>query len=171
MQGKRISTKRILLYFLLLLVIYVLETSAGLHMKIFGFRLDLLPAVVACVALCGGSTEGAVIGFLTGVLYDRIGVQIEGLYPAYFMLFAIFAGFLGAKYLKKTVSAAVILTIAAMGIQDAAKAVFSLAILKKTTGLLMVKNICGEILITAILAPLVFLLVAKMDEKLRAEDR
>lgn len=171
MQGRRISIKCIIIYCLLLLIFYVLETSAGLHIRILGFRLDFLPAIVASVALCGGSAEGAIVGLLAGILYDRTGMQIEGIYPAYFMLFAIFAGFLGFKYLKKTVSAAVVLTIAAIAIQDAGKAFISLTILNRSSGLLMAKSICGEILITAILTPIVFFLVAKIHDKLKAEDR
>ena len=171
MQSRRISIKCVVLYFLLLLAFYVMETSAGLHIKILGFRLDFLPAIVASVALCGGSAEGAIIGLLAGILYDRTGVQIEGIYSAYYMLFAIFAGFLGSKYLKKTVSAAVLLTIAAIAIQDAGKAFVSLTVLNRSSGLLMAKNICGEILITAILTPIVFFIVAKIHDKLKAEDR
>lgn len=171
MQSKRLSPKRIFCFFLLLLVIYIIETSAGINIKIFGFHMDLMPAVVASVALCGGSEEGAVIGMLTGILYDLSSVNVEGLYPAYYMLFAILAGYIGAKYLKKTVSAAVILTIGAMAAEDGIKALASLVFLKKSSSLLLLKNICGEILITAVLSPLIFFIVSRMDEKIKAEER
>ena len=55
---------------LLLLVAVVTQISgfAGLH--VFGGTFDLIPLVVAAIALYGGSVTGCVVGFACGMLAD-----------------------------------------------------------------------------------------------------
>ena len=55
---------------LLLLVTVVAQVSGFSGIKIFGGVVDLLPLVVAAIALYSGSTVGAGIGFACGLLAD-----------------------------------------------------------------------------------------------------
>ncbi len=55
---------------LLLLVAVVAQVSGFSGIKVFGGVVDLLPLVVAAIALYSGSTVGAAIGFACGLLAD-----------------------------------------------------------------------------------------------------
>lgn len=55
---------------LLLLVAVVTQISGFAGIRIFGGVFDLLPLVVAAIALYGGSVTGSVVGFACGMLAD-----------------------------------------------------------------------------------------------------
>ena len=55
---------------LLILVAVVTQISGFSGIRIFGGTFDLIPLVVAAIALYGGSVTGCVVGFCTGMLAD-----------------------------------------------------------------------------------------------------
>jgi rod shape-determining protein MreD len=55
---------------LLLLVAVVTQVSGFSGIRIFGGTFDVIPLVVAAVALYGGSVTGCVVGFCAGLLAD-----------------------------------------------------------------------------------------------------
>ena len=55
---------------LLLLVAVVTQISGFAGIRIFGGVFDLMPLVVAAIALYGGSVTGSVVGFACGMLID-----------------------------------------------------------------------------------------------------
>jgi rod shape-determining protein MreD len=55
---------------LLLLFAVVLELSGFSQMRILGGYVDLIPLVVAAIAIYAGSVPGAIVGFCTGLLMD-----------------------------------------------------------------------------------------------------
>jgi rod shape-determining protein MreD len=55
---------------LLVLLAVVIELAGFAHMRILGGYIDLIPLVVAAVAIYAGSVPGAIVGFCTGLLVD-----------------------------------------------------------------------------------------------------
>jgi rod shape-determining protein MreD len=55
---------------LLVLLAVVLQISGFSQMRILGGYIDLIPLVVAAVAIYAGSIPGAIVGFCTGLLVD-----------------------------------------------------------------------------------------------------
>ena len=80
MQRELISIPKMLLYALVTVLVYVIQTSVfGAH-PLFGYHVDLLPAAVTAA------------GLLAGVLYDVGLVGMDGIYPIYFMLYGLLGG-------------------------------------------------------------------------------
>jgi rod shape-determining protein MreD len=55
---------------LLILLAVVLQISGFSQMRMLGGYIDLIPLVVAAVAIYAGSVTGAIVGFSTGLLVD-----------------------------------------------------------------------------------------------------
>lgn len=89
---------RTVLCAVLLAAAYVLQTSLGLRISIFGAHIDLLPPLLAAVGVVMGSGAGMVCGLVTGVLYDISGSGVDGIYPLYYMIWGIGCGFAGERY-------------------------------------------------------------------------
>ena len=66
MQRERLSIPKIVLYILLVLIIYVLQTTLFGAWSIRGYHVDLLPALVAAAALLDGPAEGVIVGIAVG---------------------------------------------------------------------------------------------------------
>lgn len=86
------SAVRIALCVVLLVIAYVLQTTLGLRIAVFGAHIDLLPLIVAAAALQMGPAAGMVCGLAAGILYDTTGLGAEGLYPLYYMICGIACG-------------------------------------------------------------------------------
>ena len=82
MQRELISIPKMLLYALVTILVYVIQTTVfGAH-PLFGYHVDLLPAAVTAAALLDGPVEGAVVGLLA----------MDGIYPIWFMLYGLLGG-------------------------------------------------------------------------------
>lgn len=86
---------RILLCAVVLVLCFIVESSLGIRVSVFGAHFDFLPPIVAATSLCLGCPAGLVCGTLAGILYDVSGANVEGLYPIYYMICGIFCGMLG----------------------------------------------------------------------------
>lgn len=80
---------RVVCCILLLTLAYVLQSSLGVRVSIFGVHIDILPLIVAAVGIVMGSGAGLACGLFAGLLYDVAGTGVEGLYPLYYMFAAL----------------------------------------------------------------------------------
>lgn len=83
---------RVVCCILLLTLAYVLQSSLGVRVSIFGVHIDILPLIVAAVGIVMGSGAGLACGLFAGLLYDVAGTGVEGLYPLYYMICGIACG-------------------------------------------------------------------------------
>lgn len=159
MQRERIPMLKLVLYSVLLIVLFVLETAHGIPLRVFGYRIDILPCVMAAVALMDGPVEGCILGVLTGILYDAGFSGPEGLYPLYFMLYGTAAGFFSQRYLRRIFPSMLLLTAGAMLPLDLLRYAFSLLTQAGTPFLLFFQAACAETMIAVILSPLIYWIV------------
>lgn len=109
MQREQTSVPKMMLYLLLCLLLYVVQTSVLRAFPLGGYHLDLLPAFVASAAMLGGPVEGLVAGLAAGTFYDLGFAGIDGLYPIYFLLFGLTAGALCRLVLSRSYLSLVLL--------------------------------------------------------------
>lgn len=164
MQRDRPPILKIVLYLLFVLLVYVLET-ANIPFRLFGFRIDLLPCIPAVIALMEGPALGGAFGLLIGVLYDVGYIGVDGLYPIYFMFFGILAGMVSARFLRKMFPSALLLTTCGMLVIGLIRYGFALLLLTGASLPLAFQSMCGEILVTIALSPLVYLPVRAIHRR------
>lgn len=156
MQRERPPVLKIVLYILFLILVYVLET-ANMPLSVFGFHIDLLPCIPAAVALMEGPLLGGLLGLLTGVLYDVGFVGVDGLFPIYYMLFGIAAGALSMRFLRRMFPSMLLLNTCGMLIISLFRYGFTVLLAGGTSFPLAFQSMCGEILVTVALSPIVYL--------------
>ena len=110
MQRERISIPKIVLYIVVALLLYVLQSSWFGMWSIRGYHLDLMPALVAAAALLDGPAEGVIVGVAVGLFYDLGFVGIDGLYPLFFILFGLVAGAMSRLTLSGTYISMLLMT-------------------------------------------------------------
>ena len=110
MQREQISIPRMVCYVLFSILIFTLQTSVLGGAPLFGFRVDLLPALVAAAALLNGPREAAIVGVAVGLLYDLGTVGLDGIYPLFFLLFGLAAGRISRLVFRSSYVSMMILT-------------------------------------------------------------
>lgn len=152
-------------YILLAVAIYCLQTSKATALLIFGYQIDVMPCIVAAVALFDGPIAGAVIGLLTGVFYDVSMQNIQGISPAFYFLYGMAAGFIGQKYLRRIFSAALLVSSLSIFVIGILRILFLYGIHSAfwSTGIFALGV---EILLSALFSPIVYYTVRKIHKKL-----
>lgn len=87
-------------YALLLLGFFVLQSSRGTALWLGGATVNVLPFLVAAVALLDGPYAGGAFGFAGGVLLNLNNAGVEGFASLSLGLFGILFGLFGAYYLR-----------------------------------------------------------------------
>lgn len=100
----------------LLAAAYVLQTSLGLHVSVFGTHIDLIPPLLAASGVVLGSGTGMVCGLAAGILYDISGSSVEGVYPLYYMVWGIACGFAGERYRTRELRCTLLCAVGMMAV-------------------------------------------------------
>ena len=87
-------------YALLMLGFFLLQSSRGTALSLWGAAVDALPFLVAAVALLDGPYAGGAFGFAAGVLTTINSPGVEGFSSLYLTLFGVLFGLFGAYYLR-----------------------------------------------------------------------
>lgn len=164
MLRERPPILKIVLYLLFLILVYVVET-AQIPLAVFGFRVDLLPCIPAAIALMEGPALGALFGLFTGILYDVGFIGVDGLFPIYYMLFGIAAGVVSMRFLRRMFPSMLLLSACGMLLIGMIRYGISVLLVSRAPFLLAFQAMCGEILVTAALSPLVYLPVRTIARK------
>ncbi len=93
-------------YALLLLALFLLQTTRGLAFQWRGISPDFLPFFIAATALFEGPYAGGAFGFAGGVLLSINSPGIEGFSSLYLSLFGVLFGLFGSYYLRCVVLSA-----------------------------------------------------------------
>lgn len=158
MQRDRTTIYKVVFYLLFVLVVYLLETATGLgSLHLFGARLDLLFSVPAAVALMENPAIGAAAGLFTGILYDLSGTGVEGILPLYFMLFAMFAGAISGRYLRRIWPSHLLLTAGGMLLLRGLQFVLAALVGRAYPVIPFLQSMYGEILAAVVLSPFIYL--------------
>ena len=146
-------------YGLLTVLVYLLETGTPLHRaELLGVSIDVLACVPAGVALFEGPALGAMVGFLTGLLYDLAGNGLEGLYPLYYMLFALLAGAISGRWLRRMWPSHLLLTAGGMLLLHLIQFGLMTIVESGFPTLAYLQTMYAQILVAIIFSPLVYML-------------
>lgn len=88
------SRNREIFLFIVVVIAFILQLSVMPQFKLLGVQPDLILVVAIVVAVQDGPVEGAIIGFLGGMLQDIAGPQVMGVSALSKALAAFLAGVL-----------------------------------------------------------------------------
>ena len=163
MQRERISIPQIVLYLLLALILYVLQTSWFGTWSIRGYHLDLLPAIVAAAALLDGPVEGVILGVAVGLFYALGFIGVDGLYPLFFMLFGLVAGALSRLALSGSYVSMLLMTAFEMIVLGLIRYFVYLLPQAGASFLLVLQQIVGGTLLTCVFCFIVYFPMRKIS--------
>ena len=111
-------------YALLMLGFFVLQSSRGTAVWLNGATVNVLPFLVASVALLDGPYAGGAFGFAGGVLLTVNSAGVEGFSSLSLGLFGILFGLFGAYYLRNILFSALAGGIVCMVVESVFAYVF-----------------------------------------------
>ncbi len=135
-------------YALLLLALFLLQSSRGTALRLWGASANALPFFVAAVALLEGPYAGGCFGFVCGGLLALNGTGLEGLTSLYLVLFGVLFGLFGEEYLRPVIPSALAGGLLCMGIQAVFRYVFVYLLVYSAGPGYALRQFCGELLLS-----------------------
>lgn len=117
-KKKLIAAGKYGLYMLVILLLYVLQTTPG-FLQVFGVKPFLVIPMVICIAMYEGEFVGALLGAFGGLLCDMAASTFFGFYTVSLFLFCTGTGLCIIYLMKNDVKGAVLLCggyVLAMGL-------------------------------------------------------
>ncbi len=167
MNQKLSSILRVAAYAVLLLVVCVLQCSLGVRVTVFGAHIDLLPLILSATGVLLGPGAGLACGLAVGVLYDASGATIEGLYPLYYMICGMAAGYFGAHVRRHETIGVMLCSACMITLLSLLRYVFYFQFVSDTSILIFARDMAIQALLAIVLSPFVLMAVRRISGKRR----
>ena len=154
-------------YALLILVFFLLQTGVFSYLRLGGIAPNLLVICTASIGMIRGKTEGCLVGFFSGILYDAIYASYFGLYALILCLIGYIAGYVNRIFYEEDMT----LPLVVIGAADAFYGIVVYLLTFLTRGRMdflfyFLHIILPEMIYTLILAVLLYRLIFYIDRKL-----
>ncbi|MDF2567959.1 MAG: rod shape-determining protein MreD [Oscillospiraceae bacterium] len=154
-----------IIYALLLLVFYILQTTPGLF-QIYGAKPVLIVPLAICIAIFEGELGGAVIGLITGLLWDLSSNKLSGYNAIIIMAACIVTALLIMYLMRANWVNATILCGCTMAIHGLLDFLFYYAMWGyEGVWIVLTNRLAPMVVYTAVVTPPIFFLVRKIASK------
>lgn len=92
--------KRIICSFLLMIFLYLLQTTVFSHVSIAGIKPNVIISLIVLIGYRYGRTPGMVMGFFVGLLFDLVDGDYIGYYSMIYLLIGYLVGFSNKLYIN-----------------------------------------------------------------------
>lgn len=169
---KSIKVKRVILYVLLILAGYLLQSTAFSKMAIASVKPNLLLIVTASAGFMHGSRSGMLVGFFSGLLTDIMFGQILGFYALLYMVLGYVNGMFHQMYFKENFRIPSVLITGSEFLYSMAVYIFLFMLRRNFNFLYYLWHIIlPELIYTIIVALAVYPLILFLNNKLDAEEK
>lgn len=157
-------------YALLMLGLFLLQSSRGTGLRLWGGAWNMLPFFVASAALLEGPYAGGSFGFVCGVLLAVNTTVLEGLSALLLTVFGVLFGLFGAYYLRPVLPSAMAGGLICMGTQAVLRYLF-LDMLVYGAGVGMaLRQFAGELILAVPPGLLIWLAMEALHRRFTEEN-
>lgn len=149
---------RILLYFLLIITVFSLQTANFLP-KIYNYSYDLLPLIAISLSILAGIHETVILTFLISFLCDFNVSSIDGLNSVFLVTAVIIIHFITQKFFTKTIITNMLFVSITILTQKIFNFIYYYLSVNSDNFLLFLKISCAEVLIATLLSPVIFVII------------
>ena len=162
--------KRILSYAVLICVFFFLQTGVFSHLRMGIIAPNLLLICTASIGMIRGKTEGCLVGFFSGILYDALYASYFGLYALILCVIGYMAGYVNRIFYEEDMT----LPLVVIGAADAFYGIIVYLLTFLSRGRMdfpyyFLRIILPEMVYTLILAVLLYRMIFYIDRKLNSK--
>lgn len=170
MQNKKNFRWRMVLYALMLLVLYVLQTARGTRVHLWGATVDMLPFMLAAIALFEGPYVGAAFGFAAGLLTAVNSGAAEGLMALYYSVCCLGAGWFATRYMRRVYPTLLMCGVFISGLKSLFVFFFYYALVYQAHSFGALRYAGLTLAFSAVFSPLIYLIVKKIHLRFTEEE-
>ncbi|MBC8586041.1 hypothetical protein [Youxingia wuxianensis] len=168
---KYIYAAKYFVYFLVMVGMYVLQTTPG-FLSVFGTKPNFVIPAAICIAILEGEFVGGIYGVLGGILCDFGGFMLFGFHSIIMLIACVIAGLLTIYLLQPGVINYVLLVFVTMMVRGLLEFLLGFAVWGyEHVWMILVYNILPGVIYTAAVSPLIFYLYRWLDREFELRVR
>ncbi len=157
-------------YALLMLGLFLLQSSRGTGLRLWGGAWNMLPFFVASAALLEGPYVGGSFGFACGLLLAVNTTVLEGLSALLLTVFGVLFGLFGAYYLRPVLLSALTGGLVCMGTQAVLRYLFLEMLVYGAHITMALKQFAGELVLAVLPGVLIWLVMEAIHRRFTEEN-
>jgi len=146
-------------YCVLLLLIFVLQTTKGIRISLWDASPDYILFFVAAEAILEGPYSGGTLGFFAGLLLSVSSPWPEGLEALFLGCFGTAVGILGKKYFRPVLPSVLLLGSVGMAFRGLVAYVFYYRLVYGMAVWTMCRHMLVQIALSLVFAPVFYILI------------
>ena len=171
MRSDKNKTIRLCAYALLLLLLFLLQHTRGLALRVWQAAADATPYLLAALALLEGPYVAGAFGFFAGLLNCLHTTTVEGLSALYLGLFGILFGLLGAHYMRPVMASALLGGSVCIVLQGVLRYIFYYALVYQMDLLTAGKQLAAEWLVALPAGVLLWFVVRAVHRRFQESEQ
>lgn len=152
-------------YGLTLLAVFLLQSSRGTAMTVWGMSLDLIPFFVTALALFEGPYTAGWFGFAAGFLSVIATPMVDGLMSLFYGVLGILCGLIAKSYMRPVLPGALLLGAIVAVLKGLIGQVFYYGLVYSFPLISGVLHICGGVVLSLAPAALLFFWVRALNRR------
>lgn len=163
----KLRIQKMSLYALLLLLLYVLQTTPG-FLTFWGCKPLLILPLVVSIAMMEGELVGGLFGLAAGVLCDTSGITIFGINSLLYMLACIVIGLLVIYYMQPSRLNSLIFSGTVLVLRQLFEYFFYYVMWGyEDSSIILLRHMLPVVLLTLLVTPLLYRIVQKIHDDYR----
>ena len=164
--------RRKLLIFLIIVVCYILQTAVFPMIPFLGAVPNLMMVITVSIAFMQGSAEGALTGFICGLLLDISNPGPLGFSALLFVITGYFSGTFAEKYFDEDIKLPLLLTLVFDLVYNTIIYIAGFLLRGRTDFAGYLKNIIlPEVVSTLIMLMLLYRIILKLNHVMREKEK
>lgn len=165
---RRMNITRWVVYSILLLLFFLMQTTPGLFPIINGAHANLLVPLIVCIGMHEEDIVGAYFGLAAGVMWDTVANHVPGYHSIVLMLVGCMCGLLITHLMRNNFLTALFLSFSAIFIHSLFYWIFFYIFPgQEEYFTYFVKYSAPSMVYTFLLTPLIYLLIRILSSKIR----
>lgn len=156
---RKYKTIKYCAYALVMILCFVLQSARGTALSLWGGGINVLPYLVAAIALFDGPYAGGSFGFFAGLLLSLSSMVIEGLVAMAMGLFGIAFGQFGRMYLRQVLPSVLLGGLLYSIIHGLCRYIFYYALVHGISPVYGLQSLLGEVLLSLLPGAAMFFIV------------
>ena len=157
---------------LVLFLAFIVQSTVLQYIEVFNVKPNIVVMLIIHVSLIRGSVEGAIFGFMGGLLMDALASRVVGLYSLIGMYMGVVAGYFNKRFFKDNYLVALIFTLVFTFVFEFSFYLLFYFIWGETRILYVLQNIIfPEAIYNCILAVPLYMILIKIDNWLEKREK
>ncbi len=165
MKYNRMTAVKYCAYALIMIAAYIIQTSRGTALSLWNGSLDVMPYLIAAIALFEGPYPGGIFGFFAGLMLGIHALSVEGLSALYLGLFGIIFGVIGAYYMRTILLSALFGGTICLLLEGVLSYIFYLALVHGMDIATAALPLAGELILSLPAGVIIFFVIKAVNKR------